>query len=474
MSTRKFPEFALSWDWAESPAQSPPEFAATWAALRIDVGKEVLTLTVEPDKDTSRTHIDVSLYPLAEWIAFNWWSITADFRPGTQISQLRFAYKLGVADQRGPWWVRSRRHVLRGAGDGFWWPDMLFYSEGRETRIVWMPDGEQGPRAPYRFVARGNVTVQSTAFQQTLIEFVDAIVARLDERGVTGTPLHEEWAAVRGADDEQAAFFRKAAALGLDPYTESAPYAADIDSVARDLPPHLVSDFFNAVGPTRLRDQQGWLTRVREQTGTGSAPLSPVLTELRAACADLAKAFYDDSRTDNPWELGFLTARRVRETLGIADTEPFDPGDYLAYRSEAVPYRDRGLVAYGTRAGADGPTVVATRAFTKRPWRFLLARALWHVLCDRQDTFVIVATHTHRQAVARGFALELLSPAAGVAEFLADPEHLVTSEDAEYIADHYGVGNIVVEHQLDNRVLAVDFPWSGPTDERPLVQESAA
>jgi hypothetical protein len=474
MSTRKLPEFQLSWDWTDAPADSPPEFAATWASLRIAVGTEVLTLAVAPDADASRTDIEVPLYSLAEWIAFNWWSLVADSRPGAQISQLRFAYKLGIADQRGPWLVRSRRHVLRAVGDGFWWPDVLFYTEGRETWVVWMPDGEQSPRSPYRFVARGVTTVSNRAFQQTLAEFVDAVVARLDERGVTGTPLHEEWAAVRGADTEQAAFHQKAAALGLDPYHGSAPYAAELDAVAEALPPHLVYDFFNGVGPTRLTDQLGWLERVRARTGAGSAPLSPVLTELRAACADLAGMFYDDSRTDSPWHLGYLTARRVRETLGIADTEPFDPRDYLAYRTEAVPYLDRGLVAYGTRASADGPTVVATRPFTKRPWQFLLARALWHVLCDRNDTFVVVAAHTYRQAIAREFALELLASAGGIVQFLADPAHLVTSEDVEHIADHYGVGTILVEHQLDKRVFAVDFPWSGPTADRLPVQESAA
>lgn len=468
---REFPEFQLSWDWAEAPEETATEFAATWAALRIAVGEHVLTLAVDTDKAESRTHIEVPLYSLAEWVAFNWWSLTADFRPGTQLSQLRFAYKLGVADQRGPWWVRSRRHVLRAAGDGFWWPDVLFYSEGRETRIVWMPDGAPFHRAPRQFVARGNTTVRSTAFHATLADFVDAVIARLDERGVTGTPLHEEWAAVRGASDKEVWLYQKAAALGLDPYTEATPYAEDITAVAEELPQHLVFDVFNAVIPTKLRARQSWLNRVRERVGTGSGELSPVLTELREACADLADTFWDDSRTDNPWELGFQTARRVRETLGIADTTPFDPGDYLTFGHDPSPYRDRGLVAYGSRTGKDGPTVVATREFTKRPWRFLLARAFWHVLCDREDTFVIVATHSHRQAVARGFALELLSPAAGVAELLAEPAHLVTSEDAEYIADLYGVGNIVVEHQLDNRVMAFDFPWT-PPEQRP--EQSAA
>ncbi|ONI76204.1 hypothetical protein ALI144C_36640 [Actinosynnema sp. ALI-1.44] len=463
---RTLPEFALSWTWGAAPPDQCAEFTATWASLRISVGEQVLSLAVDPDTSASRTHIEVPLYSLAEWVAFNWWSLTADLRPGTQISQLRFAYRNGVGDQRGPWWVRSRRHVLRAAGDGFWWPDVLFYSEGRETRVVWMPDNETPPRSPYRFVGRGNPTVSTAAFHRTLAEFVDAVVARLDEQGVTDTPLHTEWAAVRGAGDAETALFQKVAALGLDPYTESERHEADITAAVQDLPSHLVFDFFNGVGANRVRDQVGWLDRVREQTGTGSAPLGPVLEELRAACADLAERFYDDSSTENPWQIGFLTARRVRETLGVPDTEPFDFGSLFSHRVEPVPYLDRGLVAYGSRTGVDGPVLVSTRPYSEPALRFLLGRALWHLVCDREDTFVIVAAHTHRQAVARGFSLELLAPAAGIAEFLADPEHLVTSEDVDHMADHFGCGTLVVEHQLDNRVLAFDFPWSGPRSEQ--------
>ena len=32
--------------------------------------------------------------------------------------------------------------------------------------------------------------------------------------------------------------------------------------------------------------------------------------------------------------------------------------------------------------------------------------------------------------------------------------------DVEKIADDYGCGNIVVEHQLDNRVTGLGFQWS--------------
>jgi hypothetical protein len=457
------PEFSLEWAWRTGPPVSSPELRATWAELSIAVGPETVTLVHEPQTQTFRNYITGSLYPLAEWIAFNWWSLQADARPGTQISQLRFSYRNGVGDARGSWWVRSRRHILRAACDGFRWPDVLFVPEGRQTRIVWMPDTSTDSRPGNRYASRGNVLVGSDAFTTTLAAFVDGVTSRLTELGISDTPLQEEWTAVREADDEETAFCATAARLGLDPYSGAGPYQAEIIAVAQQLPEPLATDFFNGVGPDRVTDQLHWIGHARELIASSAADSSPHagLAELREACADLSERFFAPGRLDNPWDIGYEVAHRVREWAGLDDTAPFDPAPLMRYHTMQVPYLDRGLVGLGSRTGKDGATMVASRRFTDRPRRFLQARALWHLICDVDDTFLVVAAHTHRQHVARGFALEVLAPAKGVATLLVDPAHLVSAEDVEVIADDYGVGNIVVEHQLDNRVLAMDFTWPG-------------
>ncbi|MFD5084226.1 hypothetical protein ACFWOG_16500 [Kitasatospora sp. NPDC058406] len=457
MST--LPDVTLAWKWHEPSTVPADEFTATWADLEMTVGSETPLTTVEDRAaGTVRPHTTGSLYPLAEWIAFNWWSLLADARPGTQISQLRFCYRNGVGDQRGAWWVRSRRHVLRAAGGGFHWPDVLFVPEGRQTRIVWIPDGGPTPRPGPRHVARGNLVVGSEALAETFRGFVDAVVARLADWGITGTPLQREWAALADTDEAEAAFCRAAARLGLDPYTEAGPYAAEIVRVVRELPDLLSFDFLNGVAPGRIADQLRWVGRAREVAGQGGQA-DPAVTELRELCADVRTAFHAPGRLDNAWHLGYELARRVRAWAGVAPTERFETDTLLTHHTEPVPYVDRGLVAYGTRTGAGGPALVSSRSYTERPRRFLEARALCHFLFENGPEFLIAAAHTHRQHVARGFALELLAPARGVAERLGDPSGLVTAEDVEQIAEDYGAGTIVVEHQLDNQVLAQDFPW---------------
>lgn len=458
----KLAPFDLDWEWHPAPGADmlgDAEQRATWGHLTLLIGSDVVTLAGEPDRGTYRRYVAAPLYALAEWIAFNWWSLVADARPGTMISQLRFAYENGVGDDRGAWIMRSRRHIMRAAADGFRWPDLMIVPEGRQTRIVWEPDN-----APHTagtvFLSRGNAVVETADFVDRISAFVDDVVRRLARYGISGTPLQEEWAAVRGTNAEEAAFCRLAAQLGLDPYTEADTYREEILAVAGNLPEHFTLDFFDGVGKNYLTDRLGWVTKAREEIGAAGEMRSNQLAELRAICADLSQMCYAPGAKENPWDIGAEAALRVRAWAKLSDTEPFDPAPFMRYLVHDTPYLDRGLVAIGSRVGARGPTLVSARHYTDRPRRFLQARALWHFICDIDDDFLIVAAHTHRQHVARGFALEILAPATGIARLFGDPAHLLTAEDLEQIAEDYGCGTIVVEHQLDNRVTGLDFEWS--------------
>jgi hypothetical protein len=67
-------------DWLDAPRVSSPDLAATWAACQLWIGDECVTHVETIDGDDRRS-VFGSLYPLAEWIADNWWSLTSDLRP---------------------------------------------------------------------------------------------------------------------------------------------------------------------------------------------------------------------------------------------------------------------------------------------------------------------------------------------------------------------------------------------------------
>ncbi len=62
----------FDYEWQHQEGVKGPELKATWASLKICIGDECLSKGYDLDARTVRTFIYVPLYPLAEWIVWNW------------------------------------------------------------------------------------------------------------------------------------------------------------------------------------------------------------------------------------------------------------------------------------------------------------------------------------------------------------------------------------------------------------------
>lgn len=67
-------------EWLDAPGVRAPELAATWARYQIWVNGRCVTQVEEPG-GMFRQSVFGSLYPLAEWIASNWWFLIGHVRP---------------------------------------------------------------------------------------------------------------------------------------------------------------------------------------------------------------------------------------------------------------------------------------------------------------------------------------------------------------------------------------------------------
>ncbi len=191
----------LQIEWFDAPGVRAPELAATWARYQLWVGGSCVTQVEEPD-GTFRRSIYGSLYPLAEWIAANWWLLTGHLRP----SATRPAYWTWSNLRRYPW---LRQHNLRGAGDGMAWPDLTVVPEGAVTRVVWAAD-EDRALGPLRFASSGRALVRSDEARKAMAGVVQRVLDRLAESDVGKTPLSVEWAEIGSADeDEQSSAWRR-------------------------------------------------------------------------------------------------------------------------------------------------------------------------------------------------------------------------------------------------------------------------
>ncbi|HEU5469371.1 MAG TPA: hypothetical protein VFV67_01865 [Actinophytocola sp.] len=439
----------ITWTWTDAPTD-PDERTATRAELELRIGADPLTL-VEDTAGGYRRTVTRSLYPLAEWIARNWWTLVADARPGSCLPQLRKTFAPSIGVTRNPWRVRSDRHAVRAGVGQEHYPDLLIVTEDELTRLNWQRDAEFADATGERFLSSGESLVDSEALAATLSGLVDAVIERLADRGVR-SGLPGLWAGVRDADPERAALCRATAWLGLDPHTAEPEVAGTIRSVYERMDKQLAVDFLNAIRPNLVETGLDWVDEARSV----AAGVATVAGSESARLADLREHLSTAKPMESgpPHLRGFDLAKHVRAWARLADTEPFDPGFLVRYRT--LPMPDPGVVAYVSQAGA-APTVVATRHMPDVSYRFLQARALWHILTEDDDEFLITATHTGRQHAARAFSLELIAPARGIAEHLGSPNELISSEDLSAISMHYVTGDIVVEHQLDNQVLSEGF-----------------
>lgn len=414
----------IEWEWEPAPHMKAPELRETFARLRIFVEHNCVTLVEDQESGSSRRAIAVSLYPLAEWLAYNWWLLRADGRYAGNDTDMR-RYRQG--------------HSFRQAGDGFLWPDLIVLPEESRTRLRWNSDRTTPAGWPIRFLAHGTAMVDSDELQQTFAYFIEQVLERLSDCGVGETKLAEEWAAIRQTDADEESYCLAAARLGLDPYTDAAKYEAEIvrsgEVLADD--PDLLAEFLNSVNPARIGEDLDWIVEARSKVAA--------LPAVRS----LATIAVPSRSNGSPWEYGYAAARSVRRELGLGATDRIDVEELVS--SQVLDVADKKLQAFGVGRRESGPALVLGREQHPRAKRFTLARALWHVLRRPDTPFLIATTHTARQRVARAFAAELLAPAEGLAELFGVMTG-VDDDEIERAEEHFQVSSLIVKHQLDNQL----------------------
>lgn len=404
----------FEWDWEPATTVRAPELNATWASLRIDVGAVTATLVEQRDGSGSvRRRIDVPTYPLAEWIAFNWWSLT------TAASRAR------------------RTPSLADAGDGFAWPDLrLQFGPGYVLSELRRVD-----RAPHsiRYLSSSEDLLEPSVVQFELSRFIESTIDRLDEAGIHGTPLQAEWRAVSSADTDESNFCRTAVALGLDPYDLSEDQSelilglgAQIDDMS------LVEELAANTELGDLDSARAWIVAALDEV-TEASPPPTVYPPFQAL---------PHGQVTRPWLVGWLRAQSFREQLGLA---PDDRINVESLVEIVTVQRSTPVHIAGLAQPKDAGTVLAVPVMTThRSRRFAAARALGRrTFDDRHGGMLLSTRHQYADRVERAFAAELLAPAAGLRDFL-DRDR--SEEAMERAADHYGVSMTVVERQQENQL----------------------
>ena len=422
--------FGFELDWLAGEGIQGPELAATYARFQIRIGDEVLTRVFDRGTNAVRDYLLVPLYPLAEWLASNWWC-------------LRYESENPASRGRQPF---RERHSLRMGREGYTLPDLEVVSWGACTRIVSTTDPMPRPNGELVHLRQTIMWVSTCELFETIADLIDQVLRRLASLGVTGTALEEDWAAVRSADDNDTRFCRAAARLGWVPYA--------IDDRQRDqvlvLAERLGAVFDDAAPVLDPSDTRGGLARERghARKGQGQRP-SPSMprdgaegTRPRAARQPRTRAGGERAcGTAPPGARRSPEPVRTWEDLAcMLDEDPkvleavLRPAGQLA----TLPFVDAVVTATG-----DGLPGLAFRESSARALRPSFCRALAELVAAPGTNALVTKAMTDRQERSHAFAGELLALASWLAERIAGPA-----------ADHGSVEKLATELDIAPRVVA--------------------
>ncbi len=428
-------------EWLEAPGVTTPELAATWARYEIWVGDGCVT-QVEAADGTFRRSVYGSLYPLAQWIASNWWVLTSHVRP----SAVEAGYWTWQNVRTYPW---LSIHNFRSAGDGMPWPDLTVVPEGPVTCMAWAQDRRRS-FSPVRFASDGYAIVRADEMRTCLAGIVNRVLERLAESKLPKTQLAEEWEAIAAADDEEQDFCQTVARLGLDPYSISEQTADEVVRIAADIPAEVAGDFFDSADVTGLPGAAEWVRRAISVSERASAKAANTLRPLHKALLSHVGTLANTANDERPWLIGYAMARQVRRELNLDDTSQFDTSPWVRLGDVGAP--SHGLHGLLTVTEDRCGLVLDSRRLGVTSSRFGQARALGRALAHPEhQRFVLSAARGQDEQIARAFAAELLAPADGIRTSL---DILGKHDDAalEAIAAHLKVSPLLVRHQYDNQI----------------------
>lgn len=426
-------EFVID-DWTGSGTGSP-EDVATRARLRIVASEVCMTRNDNHWSRSVSEHVHVSLYPLAMWIASNWWRLTTE----PEFSGCHHDYDWRCA------------HELPAAAQGYLWPRLAFLPDGEVVVVRSLPTPPTS-KQPITYLVSAVVRVGRREFESACTQLIDTVLARLDALGLPGSELASLWSEVRAerADVASTQGRRLEAMLRRDPDDADSSGVEALLNLARRAGFGAASELAGEMDNESVTSAVSSLLEVAQ--GNAGSRASRVLSD---AGLDTCRVVARNLRRV-PWKRGYDAARELRRSW-VLDGEPISSvriaeqlGADRASLFEAAPMRPLSW-ALAIRSGNEVRFLPkATRQVSRR---FEVARQLGDLLAAGPEDrwHPVTSLRTARQQFQRAFAAELLCPAAGLSRLLGAGR---SEEDLLAAADHFEVAESVVHHQIENQLEA--------------------
>ena len=447
------PDLEFDIEWESAHGIKGPELASTWASLLIRVNSSVLTRVLDHRDAKVRERINVPLYPLAEWLATNWWFLLNESVP--PLGRFRPSFE--------------ERHRVGPSREGYYFPNMYVVPEGASTCVAWSHDRLRWTRL--EFLNRtGHEWIDTEEFRQACAGLIETVVQRLASFEIKETLLQEEWDAIQSTDEEERRFCETASALGWDPYAIDLRQQERVIRIGDFLSGSVLKEAIPILNVEELETDVASIRRALEEGQSAGIHLKQ-LTSIRDAVVPPA----GENPFEPPWKVGYTLARQVRGGLGL-DGSPLpswrDLGQALNEDSIAKgrvalsnAIKHLTLVDGVVTTDEDGFPAFAFRYEGSNALRFHFCRGLANFLVSPLSDTLLTRSHSDRQKQGRAFAAEFLAPAKSLRARVR--RNILYEEDVGELATEFGVSPFLIKHQVENHGIAeVDRgvgDWSKPT-----------
>lgn len=423
--------FEIKTQWGSSDGGTAEERASI-GDLTMVLDEETLTRVNDTWSAAVSPSVRVAAYPLALWFATSWWRLRWESSRGETLKWR--------ADTD---WKMS--HEVPAVGGGYVWPSIRFDSDG-EGIIISSFARKRAASEPVEYLTTTSGRVTAAEFESAVDDFVDRVLARLEQQGQPNTTLHEVWQQVRSqrADAEASRELRIEAQLGFDSGNADAG---------------IIKQFLQLQAQA---GEQAGLELAAAFAGEDVARRLGVLSTIASSKGIQAKicmlAVDDPGPAPTPWDRGRALAHAFRRALGNP-TGPISD-ELLSSALELAP----GVLRAGPASLRSAPGLgirdtedrrLLTLHFTKPKEtgrRFEAARFMVDAFtASRGDRWLpLTEAKTARQRLQRAFAAEFLVPIEEIEGELAGD---YSEDGCQALAEKYVVSDWTVQSQLANHGL---------------------
>lgn len=161
--------FGLVCQWLGMKAANAEDY--TLCSLEIRAGDYTLTRNIAENSANISDSAVVSAWPLAAWLAWNWWRLLYETGPFR---------KSGLHVRPSVDWKRA--HYLPAADYGYQWPRISLVSDEKFVHIHMAPDPADDIRLARYIGNFGNILVPRDDFARGIGDFLKEVDERLEGR----------------------------------------------------------------------------------------------------------------------------------------------------------------------------------------------------------------------------------------------------------------------------------------------------